>query len=132
MRQGLPTLDVLRLMPLLPRAWVALRAARARLATSVQSGLQLRPVAVCRQALNVDRQARAVFALGRRMRGCACLAQAIALAELLRGYGHHARVVVGATRETGTFQAHAWVELEARKLDPQGGSLELTAVQSFG
>lgn len=117
----------------LPHAWLALRAARSRLAAGAAQGLELTPVATTSRAVDGRALAAAVFGLGRRMRGCACLAQAIALANLLRQAGHRAAVVLGAAGERAQFHAHAWVECAGQTYDPQIGQLAaLTPVQRFG
>lgn len=128
----LPPWSVLRW---LPSAWLALRKARHRLAHSAQRGLQLEAQRDRRRAVPVPVPvlATAVFGLGRRMRGCACLAQAIALANLLRKAGLPAQVVVGAARADERFRAHAWVECEGRSLDPQVDQLgTFTALRNWG
>lgn len=82
----------------------------------------MRSVAGVRAALTpaeADRLAATVFAVGRRLRGSACLVQAIALAELLHARGVPASVVLGASKSAGRFAAHAWVESPLGSFDPQ-------------
>ena len=119
---------------LIPEVWRALRRARQRLRGSLQQALQLDSPKVCRRAFHADTLARVVFGVGRRMRACACLPQAIALANLLRARGLVAQVVLGANRPGAVdagpahaprraFAAHAWVEAEGRVYDPQPANL---------
>lgn len=105
----------------LPTIWWSLRTARAQLRRSLAHGLELHPLARCGQALDDDQArtlAQTVFAIGRRMRGCACLPQSIALANLLRDRGVSASVVLGASKAQGRFAAHAWVESPLGRFDP--------------
>lgn len=60
-----------------------------------------------------------------------CLTRALALHRLLDGAGHRGSIIrVGVRRQSGHFQAHAWVELEGVVLgdeaDHVGGFVELS------
>lgn len=56
----------------------------------------------------------AIEAVSRRVPGCNCLVQGLAGARLLRSYGHPAELKIGVSRFDGSFDAHAWVELDER------------------
>lgn len=111
----------------LPTIWWSLRSARAQLKRSLSHGLDLHPLARCGRLLD-DHEARmlarTVFAVGRRMRACACLPQSIALANLLRDRGVSASVVLGASKAQGRFAAHAWVESPLGRFDPDPAAPE--------
>lgn len=51
-----------------------------------------------------------------------CLRKSIALCVLLCRRGWDARLVLGTGSVEGRFQAHAWVELDGRKLDAYAAS----------
>jgi hypothetical protein len=51
-----------------------------------------------------------VAAVGRRVPGASCLAQALALARMLASHGYRSDVEIGVTRSKGRkIAAHAWV-----------------------
>lgn len=119
-----------------PAIWWSLRAARAQLKRSLAHGLDLHPLAQRPGRMLQDGQAQAladtVFAVGRRMRGCACLPQSIALANLLRDRGVAASVVLGASKAQGRFAAHAWVESPLGRFDPSPGATDqFTPLERF-
>jgi hypothetical protein len=67
------------------------------------------------------------------MPGCACLTQAVALADLLRAGGQPALVVLAATRDGDQFRAHAWVDNAGAILDPQPERMSsMIQLQRFG
>lgn len=50
-----------------------------------------------------------------------CLVQSLVLAAMLRRRGFDAQLRIGARKEAGQFEAHAWVELDGAVLDPAAG-----------
>lgn len=62
---------------------------------------------------HINRTAWAVQASGRIIPGATCLTQALATRILLARRGYATKLQIGIARgETGTFEAHAWVEYE--------------------
>lgn len=65
--------------------------------------------------------ARAVRLWSRNLPGLGtCLPQALLLAHALRGHG--ASVKIGVARDESFFKAHAWVELDGRRLEVEASS----------
>jgi transglutaminase superfamily protein len=63
------------------------------------------------------RVAGAVRRVSRRVPGATCLTQALATYLILGRSGHPVSLYVGVTRKLGgSFEAHAWTELEGRIL----------------
>jgi len=52
--------------------------------------------------------------------GAVCLPRSVVLCTLLRRRGFHPTLRFGARSTDGRFEAHAWVELGGRVLDPTG------------
>ena len=87
------------------------------------------------QGLERDPEALAwaVGAAARRFPKASCLTQAIALEALLAEAGHPSAVRIGVARRTdGSFEAHAWVELDGRVLIGGLPDLERYAVLPAG
>jgi transglutaminase superfamily protein len=51
-----------------------------------------------------------------------CLEQSLVLWSILRRHGFAAELKIGARKEAGRFEAHAWVELDGHKLNDAGDS----------
>ncbi len=51
-----------------------------------------------------------------------CLEQSLVLAAMLRRRGFDAALRIGARKQTGRFEAHAWVDVEGATLDPAAGA----------
>jgi hypothetical protein len=52
-----------------------------------------------------------------------CLEQSLVLAAMLRRRGLDAKLRIGARKQAGRFEAHAWVELDGAMLDPAAGAM---------
>lgn len=52
-----------------------------------------------------------------------CLVRSLVLAAMLRRRGLDAQLRIGARKEAGQFEAHAWVELDGAMLDPAAGAM---------
>jgi hypothetical protein len=51
-----------------------------------------------------------------------CLEQSLVLRSILRRHGFSAELKIGARKEAGRFEAHAWVELHGRRLNDENDS----------
>jgi transglutaminase superfamily protein len=51
-----------------------------------------------------------------------CLEQSLVLWSILRGHGFDAKLKIGARKEAGRFEAHAWVELDGIPLNDETNS----------
>jgi len=71
----------------------------------------------------VDRLAWAVRSASRFVPRATCLAQAVALHRLLSRYGYRSNVQIGVRSSGGHFDAHAWVEHEAKPLLSHSGQV---------
>lgn len=75
----------------------------------------------------------AVRATARRVPQASCLTQALALEALMAEFGLRPELRIGVARHAdGTFEAHAWVELEGRVLIGALPDLERFAVLPDG
>ncbi len=54
----------------------------------------------------------AISAVGRRMGGTTCLAEAAVAYAMLRRHGHDPRLRIGVRRGESVLEAHAWVECD--------------------
>jgi hypothetical protein len=66
--------------------------------------------------VSADELSWAVRTAGRFVLHATCLTQAISLHILLRRRGLESQIRVGVRKETGIFEAHAWVESRGRIL----------------
>ena len=71
----------------------------------------------------VDRLEWAVRSASRFVPRATCLAQAVALHRLLSRYGYRSNVQIGVRSDGGRFDAHAWVEHEAKSLLSNSGQV---------
>jgi Transglutaminase-like superfamily len=51
-----------------------------------------------------------------------CLEQSLVFWSILRCHGFGAELKIGARKEAGRFEAHAWVELDGRRLNDESDS----------
>ena len=96
---------------LLLRALVVVGVARA--------SLWLLPVAAARRVVmttaavadkaSAEQSVWAVKAVSRYLPRATCLTQALAVQALLARVGHESRVEIGVAKDSGKFEAHAWV-----------------------
>ena len=120
-----------KLFQLSPReAWLLLQAAAllpaVRLALRFTTVSQLRNFSEDavhdRRASDLSPQATArMVRVAARYGMCRakCLEQSLALRWLLRRQGFDARILLGARKEDGQIQAHAWVEIDGISLDEE-------------
>jgi hypothetical protein len=59
--------------------------------------------------ISVERFVWAVKGVSRRVPRATCLTQALAVQALLARAGHKSRVEIGVAKNSGLFEAHAWV-----------------------
>jgi hypothetical protein len=93
---------------------IAVRVALRTLAfTTVRRYLARRVVSPRGGGPTPEQIARAVRAVGRRVPGTTCLAEAVVGHAMLQRHGHHAVLRIGVRRgESADLDAHAWVECE--------------------
>jgi hypothetical protein len=90
----------------LPFPWVHQKVARRR-----------RPVAMGARSLSARQIAWCVMAVGRRIPGSRCLAEALAADLLLARAGYPSRLRIGVERLVeGGLAAHAWVEVDGEAI----------------